>query len=36
MLTAKEVFALTEVEYLGHVVSAQGVRRDPKKVVAVE
>ena len=29
-------FALTEVEYLGHVVSAQGVRTDPKKIEAVE
>ena len=29
-------FALTEVEYLGHVVSAQGVRTDTKKVEAVE
>ena len=29
-------FALTEVEYLGHVVSAQGIRTDPKKVAAVE
>ena len=29
-------FALTEVEYLGHVVSAQGVRTDPRKIEAVE
>ena len=28
-------FALTEVEYLGHVVSEHGVRADPKKVEAV-
>ena len=28
-------FALTEVEYLGHVVSAKGVRTDPKKIEAV-
>ena len=29
-------FALTEVEYLGHVVSARGIQTDPKKVEAVE
>ena len=29
-------FALKEVEYLGHVVSANGVQTDPKKLRAVE
>ena len=29
-------FALKEVEYLGHVVSAKGVQTNPKKVTAVE
>ena len=29
-------FLMKEVEYLGHVVSAQGVRTDPKKVTGVE
>ena len=29
-------FALTEVEYLGHVVSEQGIRADPRKVKAVQ
>ena len=29
-------FALKEVEYLGHVVSARGVQTNPKKVTAVE
>ena len=29
-------FALTEVEYLGHVISEKGVRADPKKVEAVQ
>ena len=29
-------FGLTEVEYLGHVVSARGIQTDPRKVEAVE
>ena len=33
---AKSRFAQTEIQYLGHVVNAQGVRPDPKKVSAVQ
>ena len=33
---AKSKFAQTEIQYLGHIVSAQGLRPDPKKVQAVQ
>ena len=33
---AKSRFAQTEIQYLGHLVNAQGVRPDPKKVSAVQ
>ena len=33
---AKSRFAQTEIQYLGHVVNAQGIRPDPKKVSAVQ
>ena len=33
---AKSKFAQTEIQYLGHVVNAQGIRPDPKKVSAVQ
>ena len=28
-------FAVTEVEYLGHIVSDKGIRPDPKKISAI-
>ena len=33
---AKSSFAQTEIKYLGHIVNAQGIRPDPKKVEAVQ
>ena len=33
---AKSRFAQTEIQYLGHIVSAQGIRPDPKKVSSVQ
>ena len=33
---AKSSFAQTEIQYLGHIVSAYGIRPDPKKVRAVQ
>ena len=36
MAKAKSKFAQTEIQYLGHVVNAQGIRPDPKKVSAVQ
>ena len=33
---AKSKFAQKEIQYLGHVVNAQGIRPDPKKVLAVQ
>ena len=33
---AKSRFAQTEIQYLGHIVNAQGIRPDPKKVSAVQ
>ena len=33
---AKSKFAQTEIQYLGHIVNAQGIRPDPKKVSAVQ
>ena len=33
---AKSKFAQTEIQYLGHIVNAQGIRPDPKKVAAVQ
>ena len=35
-LKPKKCFAQLEVEYLGHVVSAQGVKTDPKKLKAIQ
>ena len=32
----KSSFAQTEIQYLGHIVSAQGIRPDPRKVSAVQ
>ena len=31
----KSSFAQSEIKYLGHIVSARGIRTDPKKVSAV-
>src|SRR3569623_267992 len=33
---AKSRFAQTEIQYLGHIVNAQGIRPDPKKVSSVQ
>src|SRR3569833_1500206 len=33
---AKSRFAQTEIQYLGHIVNAQGIRPDPKKVSTVQ
>uniref|UniRef100_A0A1B6DY26 Reverse transcriptase domain-containing protein n=1 Tax=Clastoptera arizonana TaxID=38151 RepID=A0A1B6DY26_9HEMI len=33
---SKCVFAVNEVEYLGHIVSDKGIQPDPKKIVAIK
>lgn len=34
-LTLNDKFAVTEVKFLGHVVSGEGIRPDPNKIRAI-
>ena len=34
--TSKYFFGVHEVEYLGHIVSHEGVKLDPKKIKAIK